>query len=383
MKSYSEDRVGGKGGGGGQTVREFSYSVSLAIALCEGEVLRVGRIWADGQAVDQKGLTLRLHKGEEDQLPDPVISALEGPDRAPAYRGTAYVVLENLDLTPFGNRIPQFNFEVFRRPSGTVPGLPRSPFQDVRGVALVPGSGEYSLATEPVYLERGKGKGAYLNVHNDLGEPDINVSLDHLSSELPATESVSLVVSWFGDDLRCGNCTLQPAVEQKEQDVEEMPWRVSGVGRGGAKLVSRLDGRPLFGGTPTDQSVVQAIRRIRQQGKAVMFYPFILMDILADNDLQDPYSGASGQPAVPWRGRITLSRAPGRAGSPDKTPEAGDEVSAFFGSARPTDFRIKTEESPMMGPMSGPTGVFSFIMRISASSPVASTHSAWGRNCGD
>ncbi len=350
LESFSEDRVGGKGGGGGQTVREFSYSVSLAIALCEGEVLRIGRIWADGQAIDQKGLTLRLHKGGEDQLPDPVISALEGPQRAPAYRGTAYIVLENLDLTPFGNRIPQFNVEVFRRASGTVHGLPRSPFEDVRGVALVPGSGEYSLATEPVYLERGKGRGEYLNVHNDLGEPDLNVSLDHLWSELPATESVSLVVSWFGDDLRCARCALRPAVEQKEQDAEEMPWRVAGLGRSGAKLVSRLDGRPLFGGTPTDQSVIQAIQRIRQQGKAVMFYPFILMDILADNGLQDPWTGGSSQPAVPWRGRITLSHAPGRDGSPDKTGRAADEVSSFFGSARPADFRIQDGRVGYDGP---------------------------------
>ena len=339
LETFSEDRVGGKGGGGGQTVREFSYSVSLAIALCEGEILRIGRIWADGQVVDQKGLVLRLHRGEEDQLPDPVISAVEGADRAPAYRGTAYVVLENLDLTPFGNRIPQFNFEVFRRPSKMIPGLPASPFEQVRGVALVPGSGEYSLATEPVYLERGKGRGEYLNIHNDLGEPDINVSLDHLSCELPAAQSVSLVVSWFGDDLRCGRCLLQPAVEQKEQDVEEMPWRVAGAGRSRAKSVSRLDGHPMFGGTPTDQSVVQAVQQIRGRGKSVMFYPFVLMDIPLENGLEDPWSDASKQPAVPWRGRITLSRAPGRPGSPDKTSGATDEVRAFFGSATPGDFR--------------------------------------------
>ncbi len=49
-------------------------------------------------------------------MPDPLIAAVEGNGNAPAYRGTAYVVLENLDLTPFGNRIPQFSFEVFRRP---------------------------------------------------------------------------------------------------------------------------------------------------------------------------------------------------------------------------------------------------------------------------
>ena len=33
------------------------------IALCEGEVSRIGRIWADGQAIDQSGVSFRLHRG--------------------------------------------------------------------------------------------------------------------------------------------------------------------------------------------------------------------------------------------------------------------------------------------------------------------------------
>ena len=72
-------------------------------------------------------------------------------------------------------------------------------------------------------------------------------------AELPAVESVSLVVSWFGDDLRCGRCTLRPAVEQTLEDGDPMPWRVSGVRAGRPrKVVSRIEGRPVFGGTPCD-----------------------------------------------------------------------------------------------------------------------------------
>ncbi|HVH03298.1 MAG TPA: host specificity protein, partial [Amaricoccus sp.] len=164
LESVNEEEVGGKGGGGA-TVREYSYSVSIAIALCEGPVLRLGRIWADGIVMDQSGVAFRLHEGSETQLPDPLVAAIEGAEMAPAYRGTAYVVFDNLDLTPFGNRIPQFNFEVFRRPSEGQGGLPRSPWRDVRGVALVPGTGEYALATEPVCYRRGDGENPVLNVH--------------------------------------------------------------------------------------------------------------------------------------------------------------------------------------------------------------------------
>ena len=346
LESASTERVGGKGGG--PSVRQYRYSVSLAIALCEGEVSRIGRIWADGQALDQSGLTFRLHTGDEDQLPDPLIEAIEG--EAPAYRGTAYVVIENLDLTPFGNRIPQFNFEVFRRPAEALPGVPRSPALDVKGVALVPGCGEYALATEPVYFRRGKGDSVVLNVHNDRGVPDLVASLDQLGAELPNAKSVSLVVSWFGDDLRCDRCAIRPAVEQAEVDGDSMPWAVSGVARAAAPLVSRLEGRPLFGGTPADASVLQAIAKMKADGRSVMLYPFVLMDIQACNGRADPWSGAASQPPVPWRGRITLAAAPGQPASTDGSGGAADEVAAFFGEAAASDFRVSGDTVIYSGP---------------------------------
>src|SRR5690606_20741177 len=40
---------GGKATGGGQRVREYSYTVSFAVGLGEGPIERVGRIWADGR----------------------------------------------------------------------------------------------------------------------------------------------------------------------------------------------------------------------------------------------------------------------------------------------------------------------------------------------
>lgn len=348
LEHVSTESVGGKGGGA--SVREYSYSISLGIALSEGVLSRIGRIWADGQPVDQSDMTLRLHPGTDDQQPDPLIEAVEGVGRAPAYRGTAYVVIEDLDLTPYGNRIPQFNFEVFRLPPEALEGVSRSPAFDIRGVALVPGTGEYSLATEPVYLRRGQADSAVANVHNDRGVPDLLASTSHLISELPAVQSVSLVVTWFGDDLRCGRCRLAPAVEQGGSDGDPMPWVVGGLPRDEARTVSVVDGRPVFGGTPADRSVLQAIAHLREQGLRVVFYPFILMDIQAGNALGDPWSGAAGQPAVPWRGRITLDRAPGTSGSSDKTPEAAAEVAAFFGTATVEDFVRQDDTVLYAGP---------------------------------
>jgi hypothetical protein len=350
IEDVSRERVGGKATAPSQEVRRYSYSISIAVALCEGEVARVGRIWADGQPLDQSGLVWRLHTGSEDQLPDPLIAAIEGADNAPAYRGTAYVVFEDLDVTPFGNRIPQFNFEVFRPSPVRSHSLPRPAAEVIGGVALVPGTGEYSLATRPVTMVRGRGDAAIVNVNNDRGLPDFLVSMDQLNAELPQCRAISLIVSWFSDDLRVDRAQIYPAVEQGSVDGEEMPWSVSGTRRSDARVVSEVDGRPIFGGTPADQSVLAAIRHLRADGKAVMFYPFLLLDILKGNGLENPYDPAQEQPRVPWRGRMTLSRAPGVSGSPDRTGAAADEVRNFFGNAERSHFQISGERVIYSGP---------------------------------
>lgn len=85
---------------------------SFAVGLCEGEVQRLGRIWADGQLLETEGLTLRFYRGTEMQAVDSLIEAKQGV--APAYRGLCYLVFERLPLTEFGNRIPNITVELCR-----------------------------------------------------------------------------------------------------------------------------------------------------------------------------------------------------------------------------------------------------------------------------
>ena len=114
LKETSE-RSGGKGQPKGTT---YSYSISFAVALSSGPVERVGRIWADGNllrgaAGDLKTQGIfRLHAGHHDQSPDPLMKAALGA-QCPAFRGCAYAVFEDLQLTDFGNRIPALSFEIF------------------------------------------------------------------------------------------------------------------------------------------------------------------------------------------------------------------------------------------------------------------------------
>lgn len=95
----------------------YSYSVSFAVVLSSRPIERVGRIWADGNLLRgaggdlKSGGSLRVHTGHADQMCDPLMEAELG-SACPAFRGCAYVVFEDLDLTDFGNRIPALNFEV-------------------------------------------------------------------------------------------------------------------------------------------------------------------------------------------------------------------------------------------------------------------------------
>lgn len=125
----SQTAGGGKGGGGASqtvTTTNYSYFVDAAFLLCEGEIAAVRRIWTNGElkydvsasattssvAASAVGArSMRVYPGSETQAADPTIEAAEGADTT-AYRGYAYVVFENLDVTPYGGKLPQIEFEV-------------------------------------------------------------------------------------------------------------------------------------------------------------------------------------------------------------------------------------------------------------------------------
>lgn len=323
----SKETPAGGGKGGGPTVTEHSYFANFAVGLCEGPVALVRRVWADGKELDLNKVTMRTYLGSEDQHADPLIVAKEGAENAPAYRGLAYVVFERLPLEKYGNRIPQLSFEIVRPVGGVA--------QMIRGVDIIPGATEFAYSVKARRKASGL-KGTQTETRHVLhAESDWVASLDALQALCPNLESVALVVSWFGDDLRAGQCTIAPRVEAKDKFVLGMPWRVAGLTRANARESSQRDGKPAYGGAPSDDSVTAAIRDLKARGLHVTFYPFVMMDIAADNALPDPWTGQGAQPAYPWRGRIVCDPAPDRAGSADATSAALAQVAAFFGSTNP------------------------------------------------
>lgn len=344
VRTTTESSGGGKGAssdGGGVDRVEYRYYANFAVGICEGEISGLRRVWADGAEIDLSRYVTRFYRGSETQPVDALIAAHEGGDQAPAYRGTAYIVFDRLPLAAFGNRLPQLSFEVYRsvEPFG----------EEIRGVVLIPGSGEFVYSPEPVVRTFGYGGTRAENVHTLQGASDWQVAIDHLEDELPNAKNVSLIVSWFGTDLRAGHCAVRPGVDIAEKTTEPLSWRAGGVTRGQAHLISTDEGVAAYGGTPADRTVVDAIRDLNQRGIGVTLTPFLLMDVPDGNALANPYGG-TGQPAYPWRGRITCHPAPDQPGSPDKTATAGVQIAAFVGTAEVADFAISGNTVSYSGP---------------------------------
>ena len=293
--------TGGGGKGGGEKVSQkqttYTYSISMAIAICEGVIDDVVRVWADSAVIDPTQGVYRLYKGDEDQLPDSLIESIEGIGNAPAYRGLAYVVIENFPLGDYGNRIPNFTFEVKRRLLDASDGTPLE--EKIKSIVMIPGSGEFVYDTVVESKSGGSlvgdqfvqnGTEVIINQNNRSSKADSLVSLDQLQQELPNIEWVSVVVGWFGDSLDAGACVIKPGVEyNNSSQTSPNIWGVGSYNRSSARLITQIDGAPIYGGTPDDGSMVRYIAALKTAGYSVMFYPVMFMDVTGK----------------PWRGRIT------------------------------------------------------------------------------
>jgi GTA TIM-barrel-like domain/Putative phage tail protein len=336
------------GGKGGQRVIERSYTISFAIGLCEGPIDGIGKVWANGNLLDLSTLAHRVYLGGESQMPDPLIEALEGLALAPAFRGLAYIVFEDMPVSGFGDRIPQLAFEVMASPPLS-PGGASHLKELARGVCLIPGAGEFAYATTPVRKIIGPGEEVGENVHAQAGRADFDVALDNLTRDFPAVDAVSLVVAWFGTDLRAGNCQILPKVEDRTKQTSPMVWSVAGLTRTTASLVSRYGDKPAYGGSPDDASVIEAIIALKSRGIKVTHNPFVMMDIAPDNTLSNPLGGTS-QPPYPWRGRITCFPGIGQSGTVDASVAATTQVNSFFGSVTASHFSVTGTTLSYNGP---------------------------------
>jgi len=154
--SETTESTGGKGArpSAQTTFTEYLYSISFAVGLCEGEIDRIGRVWADGKPFDLSKHNFRVYRGGAGQNPDGLIEATQGAGAAPAFRGLAYIVFEDLPLKDFGNRIPQLAFEIEKSLRESDPDALEN---RLTAVTIIPGSGEFVYGTTGVLREEAEG----------------------------------------------------------------------------------------------------------------------------------------------------------------------------------------------------------------------------------
>lgn len=333
------DSGGGKGSSGSSsTTTTYTYSVSCAFAFGEGSddaVLQ--RLWIDNKEVNLTAVNANsatFYTGSETQTPDSTISAVEGAANTPAFRGVCYLVLEELQLEDYGNRIPSICAEIVRPVRSTDAAQYNNA---VKAINLIPATGEVVYGTQKYYKSTSTSAWSHSkstqNVHTADGVVDAVASIDALLADFPNLEAVALTVAWFGSDLRCANCTIVPKVEDRST-LTPTNWTVGSYTKSSASIVNtNTSGSPNYGGTPSDTTVTEMITLLKSKGLRVTLYPFLLMDVSEGNTLPNPYSDNAsdvGQAKLPWRGRVTCSPAPGYAGTVDKTATAATQVSTFF-----------------------------------------------------
>lgn len=221
---------GGMMGGGSAETTTYNYFGNFAVALGEGRIDGIGKVWADGKIVDMDEYDWRLYRGSESQNADPLITQKETESgkwkTVPAFRGTAYIVFERMPLEKFGNRIPNLSVEVIRRPVSST-----DPVKNFTAISIA-GASEFALDTElvqkgidagPRFSKPGDNEDDEPVVFrptdqlapensDDNRKPNFLVALDVGTDVARDVDLVAIESKWWADDLRAGVLEIRPRV---------------------------------------------------------------------------------------------------------------------------------------------------------------------------
>ena len=292
---------GGGKGGGAKAASGYTYSITMAIAVCQAPVSHVLNVWADSQLLTfldlgTAGVDYNFHFGGASSVPDPIIESFEGVGNVPSYKDTFYLVVKDFQLQNYGNRIPNFTFEMQYKDIPTP-----SVETQINAVNIIPGDGEFVYDTTiQKYVNTITGVAqAPVNMNNSFNEADAFLALDQLQDTLPNLEWISIICIWFATSLDAGACTIVPKVRYSG-NITTSPdvWNVGTVTRSTAEIVLFFgDGTPTYQGTPSDRSICNFINEIKNaRGLNVMFCPLIYVDTITPE-------------SKPGRGAITPANA--------------------------------------------------------------------------
>ena len=159
----------------------------------------------------------------------------------------------------------------------------------VAGVHLLPATGEFAYDT---IAHQGARLGGAMEGVNTFFAPggsktDYSVAIDQLQAAYPGCATVSVVCAWFGDSIDASACRIYPSTTYIGGSFTQLSggsyvadaWRVSGLTQASPGLIPLPTSGAdfVYGGTPSDASIVRCIGDLKARGLRVVFYPFILM----------------------------------------------------------------------------------------------------------
>ena len=124
----NKSRSGSKGGSGGSTepTTTYTYSATFHLALCEGPIAGIRRMWCGDKLIYNAGSNdldtiiasnqaangWKLYLGSDDQMPDSRFEASVGVGNASANRGLAYIAFYDFQLADYSNSLQGSQFKV-------------------------------------------------------------------------------------------------------------------------------------------------------------------------------------------------------------------------------------------------------------------------------
>lgn len=229
-------RQGGKGGGGvTQEDIKYTYEAAVMLALCEGEISGVGRIWRDKEKFDSLAqLRLTLMRGGDEQPLWTHLAQAKHADQALNYSGTAYLCSPNYELTKSA-QIYQHNFEVIGKLgySGNIPDAnPRDIIRDLlTNQRYGCGFPVDSIGDTDRYSNYCRAVGIFLSpAYTEQGEAQRNISelLEQTNSAAVFSQGRLKIVP-YGDGNYSGNGAVYVADNKALYDLTDEDFIVSGA----------------------------------------------------------------------------------------------------------------------------------------------------------
>ena len=227
---------GGKGGGGvTQEDIKYTYEAAVMLALCEGEISGVGRIWRDKEKFDSLAqLRLTLMRGGDEQPLWTHLAQAKHADQALNYSGTAYLCSPNYELTKSA-QIYQHNFEVIGKLgySGNIPDAnPRDIIRDLlTNQRYGCGFPVDSIGDTDRYSNYCRAVGIFLSpAYTEQGEAQRNISelLEQTNSAAVFSQGRLKIVP-YGDGNYSGNGAAYVADNKALYDLTDDDFIVSGA----------------------------------------------------------------------------------------------------------------------------------------------------------